>query len=87
MPPQYHSEICAIAHNAMEQLFAAGLIEAERMFEFDILCCTDVRRDEHFAAMRKDTALPELQASLPRPSAEAGKPAPSPKQHCAAQLI
>ncbi len=30
MTANYHSKICAIAHSAMEQLFAAGLLEPER---------------------------------------------------------
>jgi DNA-binding transcriptional regulator YiaG len=65
MTAQYHSKVCAIAHNAMEQLFTAGLIEAERMFEFDLLCRTDVAPDAQFAALRNKAALPKPQISRP----------------------
>ncbi|MHB8883713.1 MAG: hypothetical protein ACYC5H_01275 [Methylovirgula sp.] len=80
MTANYHSKICAIAHNAMEQLFAAGLLDAERMFEFDLLCRTDVRRDAHFAAIRREAAAsgPQSQPTptvAQRPPAAATKPA------------
>lgn len=68
MPANYHSKICAITHNAMKRLFAAGLLDAERMFEFDLLCRTDVRRDEHFAAIRRDAVARKPQ-SPPLPAA------------------
>ena len=80
MTANYHSKICAIAHNAMEQLFTAGLLDAERMFEFDLLCRTDVRRDAHFAAIRREAAASgPKNAPAPtvaqRPPAAATKPA------------
>lgn len=74
MTANYHSKICAIAHNAMEQLFTAGLLDAERMFEFDLLCRTDVRRDEHFAALRRAAAASKPQ-SPPLPTVAAPRAA------------
>lgn len=42
MAAQYHSEICARAHSAMQELFGAGLLDPQGMQEFDILCRSDV---------------------------------------------
>ncbi len=41
MPIIYHSKICEIAHGAMANLFAAGLIDADCMMEFDRRCVSD----------------------------------------------
>jgi len=65
MTATYHSKICAIAHNAMQQLFTAGLLDAERMVEFDILCRTDVTPDMDLAAIRR-TAAQQAAPSVPR---------------------
>ena len=67
MTSNYHSKICAMAHGAMERLFAAGLLDAERMFEFDLLCRTDIRRDDHFAALRRD-AIASRPQNPPQPA-------------------
>jgi DNA-binding transcriptional regulator YiaG len=63
MAENYHSKICAIAHNAMAQLFAAGLVEPDRMRELDVLCRTDVNLDEYFAAMKAEAAQVEQEAA------------------------
>jgi putative transcriptional regulator len=65
MPANYHSKICAIAHNAMEQLFAAGLLHPQSMYEFDLRCRTDAGEDAHLAQLRQETA-PIAALSLPQ---------------------
>ncbi len=41
MAPQFHSKICAHAHNAMEGLYGAGLIDPQSMSHFNVLCRSD----------------------------------------------
>lgn len=43
MAAQFYSKICTHAHTAMEELFSAGLIDAQSMFHFDVLCRADVQ--------------------------------------------
>lgn len=58
MPANYHSKICAITHNAMEQLFAAGLVHPDNMVEFDLLCRKDVAGAPDLAEKRHEAAPP-----------------------------
>ncbi|MGO9134138.1 MAG: hypothetical protein ACLP8A_08845 [Methylovirgula sp.] len=58
MAATYHSKVCEIAHQAMEQLFAAGLIDAPRMFEFDRLCRSDIVHTTRPAAQATPAQAP-----------------------------
>jgi DNA-binding transcriptional regulator YiaG len=70
MPITYHSKICEIAYGAMANLFAAGLIDAHRMMEFDLLCVSD-----HPARHADGTAPPQAAAPQPLQIENAGAPA------------
>lgn len=62
MPVTYHSKICEIAHGAMANLFASGLIDAHRMMEFDRLCVNpDAAPDSHTALVPPPAAPQPLQ--------------------------
>lgn len=76
----YHSKICEIAHNAMAHLFVAGLIDAQRMMEFDLLCVSDAPTAElpKAAAPLVSVAAPSLQTAQPAPSKVAMAPQSGP---------
>jgi DNA-binding transcriptional regulator YiaG len=90
----YHSKICEIAHGAMAELFAAGLIDMDRMTEFDRLCVNDhPTRDSLPAAaesLRSEQTSVSPAASQPQPARTiklnlsnafpAKTPAPPPQQ-------
>jgi DNA-binding transcriptional regulator YiaG len=65
----YHSKICEIAHGAMAELFAAGLIDMDRMTEFDRLCVNDHPTPDSLPAVAPPPAAPKPlrveQASVP----------------------
>lgn len=56
----YHSKICEIAHGAMAELFAVGLIDMDRMTEFDRLCVNDHPAPQANAAVLSPPAAPAL---------------------------
>jgi DNA-binding transcriptional regulator YiaG len=64
----YHSKICEIAHGAMAELFAAGLIDMDRMTEFDRLCVNDHPAPGVLPAVSAPPAAPEP-LRLEQPSA------------------
>lgn len=83
MAAQYHSKICAHAHNAMEELFGAGLLDPQSMYHFDVLCRADTKSQAQspshpplapwLAELRAQVVLPDI------PYVQA-PPAPQPKR-------
>ncbi|MEW6436119.1 MAG: transcriptional regulator [Pseudomonadota bacterium] len=41
MARTYYSKTCEIVHGAMARLYVVGLLDTQRMLEFDRLCLTD----------------------------------------------
>lgn len=78
MAAQYHSKICARAHSAMEELFGAGLLDANGMYEFDILCRSDVKSDSAPRPPRRE--LVDAQPPAPQLGEFARQPSSPPSQ-------
>lgn len=75
MAARYHSEICARAHAAMEELFGAGMLDSRAMHRFDVLCRSDV--DVTHAAFEREPS-DAMPPSPPRPAVVSHAPAPRP---------
>lgn len=93
MAAHYHSKICAIAHGAMQELFAAGLLDPQSMEHFDRLCRSDRADDDppiDWPSPPKPAApplAPPLPLTTRQPRAATGPSAPlEPQRRSAAAL-
>jgi hypothetical protein len=62
MPKIYHSGVRAAVHEAMERLYAVGLIDQDEMRVFDDLCLTAVADKEQGAVASE---APRIASELP----------------------
>ncbi len=51
----YHSNACEIIHRSMARLFVVGLLDTQRMLEFDRLC---------LSGPRSDAGVPQIEPAL-----------------------
>jgi hypothetical protein len=59
MPKIFHSGVCATVHEAMERLYAAGLIDQDEMRVFDELCLTAIASGDQKLPRTADAAASE----------------------------